>query len=131
MPLSCKGDNDPLDLVELGNDSLELGEICTVKVLGCIAMIDEGEIDWKVLAIRTSDPLAQVWNNIEDVDAEKLESVFHWFQYYKTTDGKPENTFGLNRRPGNVEYTYNIIRECHESWKKLMEKGSSKLWSKE
>lgn len=30
-----------------------------VKVLGALAMIDGGETDWKILAVRTDDPLAQ------------------------------------------------------------------------
>lgn len=29
-----------------------------MKVLGALAMIDGGEADWKLLAIRTDDPLA-------------------------------------------------------------------------
>jgi inorganic pyrophosphatase len=28
-----------------------------VKVLGCLAMIDDGETDWKVFCIRVDDPL--------------------------------------------------------------------------
>ena len=33
-----------------------------VKVLGVIALIDEGETDWKILAINTNDPLAEKLN---------------------------------------------------------------------
>ena len=34
------------------------GEVIQVKVVGVLAMIDEGETDWKLLAINTDDPLA-------------------------------------------------------------------------
>jgi len=30
-----------------------------VKVLGCIGLIDEGETDWKLVAIDINDPLAE------------------------------------------------------------------------
>ena len=39
-----------------------------VKVLGVFAMIDEGETDWKVIAIDVTDPLAENLNDIHDVD---------------------------------------------------------------
>lgn len=38
------------------------GEVKQVKVLGVMALIDEGETDWKVLAIDVKDPLASKMN---------------------------------------------------------------------
>ena len=38
------------------------GEVKQVKVLGCLAMIDEGETDWKIFAIDVTDPLAAKMN---------------------------------------------------------------------
>ena len=35
------------------------GEVVPVKVLGTLAMIDEGETDWKMLAIDTRDMVAR------------------------------------------------------------------------
>nr|CAD7262973.1 unnamed protein product [Timema shepardi] len=35
------------------------GEVLQVKVLGAIALIDEGETDWKIIAIDVKDPLAE------------------------------------------------------------------------
>ena len=37
-------------------------------MLGVFAMIDEGETDWKVIAIDVNDPLAENLNDINDVD---------------------------------------------------------------
>jgi inorganic pyrophosphatase len=42
----------------------ERGAIVQVKVLGCFALIDEGETDWKVLAIDVTDPMADKLNGI-------------------------------------------------------------------
>ena len=49
-----QGDNDPLDVVEIGTTQLTPGAVVKVKVLGVFAMIDDGETDWKV---RTPSPL--------------------------------------------------------------------------
>ncbi len=46
--LKCFGDNDPIDVVEIGSRALAMGTVVEVKPLGVIAMIDDGELDWKV-----------------------------------------------------------------------------------
>ncbi len=33
-----------------------IGQVIQVKVLGILALIDEGETDWKVIAINIEDP---------------------------------------------------------------------------
>ena len=39
-----------------------------VKPLGCLAMIDEGELDWKIVAISLDDPKASLVNDVDDVE---------------------------------------------------------------
>jgi inorganic pyrophosphatase len=51
--IAAVGDGDPIDAVELGwlgggAGALPLGDVTAVRVLGCLALIDEGEVDWKV-----------------------------------------------------------------------------------
>ena len=68
--LGCFGDDDPIDVVEIGASALEAGSVTPVKPLGVLAMIDDGELDWKVIAVATSDPLASKLNDIGDVEKE-------------------------------------------------------------
>lgn len=58
----AKGDKDPLDVCEIGSAVASRGQVKQVKVLGLIALIDEGETDWKILAIDINDPLASKLN---------------------------------------------------------------------
>lgn len=39
----CKGDNDPIDILEIGFRVAKRGEVLQVKVLGTVALIDEGK----------------------------------------------------------------------------------------
>jgi len=64
------GDNDPVDVVEIGSATLEMGGVYKVKPLGVYAMIDDGELDWKVIAINVDDPKAASVNDVEDVERE-------------------------------------------------------------
>ena len=54
--------------MEIGTVQCQQGGIYKVKPLGAYAMIDDGELDWKIVCIRTDDPKADVLNDIEDVE---------------------------------------------------------------
>jgi inorganic pyrophosphatase len=49
--LKLKGDDDPIDIVDLSQKDRKLLDIIKVKVLGAFCLIDEGELDWKVLVM--------------------------------------------------------------------------------
>lgn len=54
----AKGDNDPIDVCEIGESVGYTGQVKQVKVLGAMALLDEGETDWKIIAVDIKDPLA-------------------------------------------------------------------------
>lgn len=62
------GDGDPVDVVEVSSAQLNMGGMYQVKCVGVYAMIDDGELDWKVIAINAADPLADKINDVEDVE---------------------------------------------------------------
>jgi inorganic pyrophosphatase len=53
-----------------------------VKVLGVLAMIDDGELDWKVIAIKSDDPLANDLNDISDVEIKCPGTVSGLLAHY-------------------------------------------------
>ena len=57
-----------MDVVEIGERQLDMGGVYAVKPLAVLAMIDDGELDWKVVAIRADDPKAAAVNDVEDVE---------------------------------------------------------------
>jgi len=118
------GDNDPVDVVEIGSATCDMGGVYTVKPLGIYAMIDDGELDWKIIALRTDDPLAAEVNTLEDVEKHfpgELQKVLEWFRDYKIPDGKPANKFGLDEKCMPLDYTMEVVEETHGFWKKLMD----------
>lgn len=57
-----------VDVVEIGERQAKIGEVLKVKPLAVLAMIDEGELDWKVVAISLDDPKADLVNDMDDVE---------------------------------------------------------------
>lgn len=120
---NAKGDDDPLDVCDVSDCQSFPGEVKQIKVLGLLAMIDEGETDWKIIGIDVRDPEAAQVNDIDDLDKIKpgmLAAINEWFRCYKIPAGKGENTFAFNGEAKNKEFTMGIIEETHDQWKKLM-----------
>ncbi|KAK6633784.1 Inorganic pyrophosphatase [Polyplax serrata] len=117
------GDNDPIDVVEIGYRVAKRGQVLSVKILGCIALIDEGETDWKIIAIDHEDPIAPQVNDLQDVDKffpGLLKATVEWFKIYKIPDGKPENQFAFNGEAKNRDFAVNVVEQVHEFWKALI-----------
>jgi inorganic pyrophosphatase len=130
--LKVFGDDDPIDVVEIGSKALDMGSVKEVKPLGVLAMIDDGELDWKVLAVAVDDPLAEEYNDIGDVPDAVKDGVREWFRWYKTPDDKPLNGFGFDEKYLDAAETEKVIEETHQAWKKLQagESEAGKLWIK-
>jgi len=116
----AKGDNDPVDVCEIGSKVHNTGDIIQVKVLGCYAMIDEGETDWKILAIDINDENASKYSVHSDIPKEKLDEVFTFLRDYKIPDGNPPNKFGFNDEFKDLDLSLKVIEETHEEWRKLV-----------
>ena len=46
------------------NENPHVGEVKRVKILGALALLDEGETDWKIITIDHEDPLFDQLNGI-------------------------------------------------------------------
>jgi len=111
---NAAGDNDPVDVVEIGGRQMGMGEVAEVKPLGCLAMIDEGELDWKVLAIATSDPHASEIHDVDDIEKfypGTVDAVRTWFRDYKIPDGKPANSYGYDDKALGRDFAIEVIKE--------------------
>jgi len=131
--VDCFGDNDPLDVVEIGSSTLEMGSVTSIKPLGILSMIDDGELDWKLIAIDANDPLANELNDVNDVEAKlpgTISGIREWFRWYKVPDGKPLNQFGHGEVALSRDVAMEVIEETHEFWKNLREgkADQGKLW---
>jgi inorganic pyrophosphatase len=133
--LGAFGDNDPIDVVEIGSKALPVGSVTKVKVLGAFAMIDDGELDWKVLVVSSEDQLASELNDVGDVEQKcpgVVSGVREWFRWYKSPDGKPLNSFGFGEKCLDKAAAEDIIMETHHLWANLKCGVSDKddLWIK-
>ncbi|CAJ1931648.1 unnamed protein product [Cylindrotheca closterium] len=115
------GDNDPIDVMELGSTPLKMGSVTPCRVLGSLELIDEGEMDHKILCIALSDPDSSRIHNMDDLETIKpgtIAKIVHWWKYYKTSDGKAVNSLG-SETPRTVDQALQVLEEVHQRWRSL------------
>lgn len=120
---NARGDNDPIDVIEIGERVASRGDVYPVRVLGVFALIDEGETDWKLIAIDVRDPLADKLRDVADVELHcpgLLRATVEWFRLYKVPDGRPPNDFAFDGEAKNAQFAYKVIDEVHEFWRALV-----------
>ena len=117
------GDDDPVDVVELSGFEVKRGSVRPVRVLGALALVDEGETDWKVLAVDADHPAAsQLPANPDQAQIDTffpgaVAEIRDWYRMYKTADGKPENDYSLGGELVGEEEAVEVVQECHEAWR--------------
>lgn len=117
------GDGDPLDVCNISDRPTRVGEVLQVKVVGVLGMIDEGEMDWKVIVINADDPMADKVQDVDDlyrILPGLVHATFSWFRTYKVPDGKALNVFAFREQVQPKAYAMDIIEECYHSWKKIV-----------
>jgi inorganic pyrophosphatase len=81
-------DNDPLDVLVLCSEDLEPLSLVRCYPVGVIRMIDDNQIDDKIIAIPFKDP---TWNYIEKMEhlpQHLSDEIEHFFQVYKALEHK-------------------------------------------
>ena len=97
-------------------------------ILGCLGLLDQGEIDWKVLALEVNEAKelnVATMEDFEKVSPGRVDEIREWFRIYKTLDGKPENLFTEDGRVYTREETQKIILETSKSYRDLMSPESA------
>ncbi|MEZ0180152.1 inorganic diphosphatase ['Camptotheca acuminata' phytoplasma] len=88
IPLTFCDDNDPLDVFVLSQEILDPMVSVKCRPLGLIRMIDNNELDEKIIAVPINDPAMASFQNIEDVPVHLLEEMKHFLLHYKDLDNK-------------------------------------------
>ncbi|KEG09290.1 acidocalcisomal pyrophosphatase [Trypanosoma grayi] len=116
------GDNDPIDAVEIGMTQFRVGQVGAVRVLGVLGMIDDGQMDWKVICISRNDPICRFVKNIHDVPKFLpgcLDAIREWFRVYKICQGGVENKFVFDGEFKDNAFAMKVIDESHFMWGNL------------
>jgi len=120
------GDDDPLDLIEVSDSIFECGTVVPVRVLGVFALIDQGELDWKIVCLNEKESQEKKIKTIDDLEQHyphRMKEIVRWFKNYKTFDGKGVNKIHFDDAVLEQQRAIHVIEENHGFWKELREAG--------
>jgi len=83
VPQTLYDDNDPLDIMVLTYEPLEVGCIVKVRVIGALIVEDENGEDAKILSALVNDARLDGYNDITDVHPHELREIQEFFETYK------------------------------------------------
>lgn len=88
VPQTLWEDGDALDVIVLTTYPLHPGIMVEARPVGLAQMIDCGESDYKVISVPKSDPRWENVKDLKDVNPYTLKEIKHFFETYKSIDGK-------------------------------------------
>jgi len=83
VPRTWFDDEDPLDIMALSYEPLEVGCLVKVRVIGALIIRDEKGEDPKILSVLVNDARFKGYGDIADVHPDKLREIQEFFETYK------------------------------------------------
>ena len=91
VPQTWYDDNDPLDIMVMSFEPLEVGCIVRVRVIGVLMIEDEKGPDPKILSVLADDARFEGVEEITDIHIHKLREIQEFFETYKRLEPHEEH----------------------------------------
>ena len=88
FPQTYCEDKDPLDILVLSQIQVVPMCIVSAKVIGVMRMLDEGEMDDKIIAVAENDMSVNHLNDISELPRHFIRELKHFFEDYKRLEHK-------------------------------------------
>jgi len=88
IPGTLSQDHDPLDVLVLCQEQLDPMVIVECYPIGVLKMIDEDEVDEKIIAIPKGDPSLNLYRDLTELPQHQFQEIKHFFEVYKFLENK-------------------------------------------
>ena len=105
-------DGDPLDILVICSDPTFPGCMVPARVLGCLTMIDDGKLDYKLISVVDCDPRYADVQELEDLSPFVLKEISNFFANYKVLQNV---TVEVGQYLSKAE-ALKIIDQCREKY---------------
>jgi inorganic pyrophosphatase len=116
VPQTWFDDNDPLDIMVMSYEPLEVRCIVKAKVIAALIIEDEKGEDPKILSVPMNDARFEGYKNINDVHEHKLKEIQEFFETYKRLEPRKWVKF---KEWKNAKEATRIVDYSIEQFKKL------------
>jgi len=117
-PQTIWDDGDALDVIVLSTYPLSTGILVNVRPVAVMHMTDSGESDDKIIAVPVKDPRWENVKDLADVNPHTIKEFQHFFETYKSIEGKIVTIDGIERREKAVEAVKRSVKLYKEKFLK-------------
>jgi inorganic pyrophosphatase len=114
IPQTYCNDNDPMDILVLGQDPVYPLSIISAKPIGVMKMIDQGKHDDKIIAVHANDPEYDHYTALDELPPHRMIQMRRFFEDYKALEKKSVVVHGF----GGLGEALNLIQESIELYSK-------------
>lgn len=94
IPQTLGLDGDPLDALVFVTNPTYPATLIEARPIGVMNMVDNGEVDDKILCVPVNDVRFKNMQDIGDVEEPLLNEIAHFFAVYKQLEGKKVEVHG-------------------------------------
>jgi inorganic pyrophosphatase len=88
IPQTLGDDKDPLDVLVLMQEQVYPLSIVRAKPIGMMLMVDQGEMDEKIICVHLDDPEFSGYTHIDQLPPHRLDELRTFFEDYKKLEHK-------------------------------------------
>ncbi len=116
VPQTWYEDGDPLDIMALSFEPLEVGAIARVRVIGALIIEDENGIDPKILSVLENDRRLEGYRDISDIHKHELVEIQEFFETYKRLE---PHKWAKAKEWKNAAEAMKIVEQAMQNYQKL------------
>ncbi|MBT3275907.1 MAG: inorganic diphosphatase [Spirochaetales bacterium] len=114
IPRTIAEDNDPLDVLVLCSEILDPMTLVECYPIGVVKMVDNSEIDEKIIAVPFHDPVFSGYRDVSALPQHILQEMSHFFEVYKALEHSETSA----KRVENCEAARKIITDSLEAYRR-------------
>ncbi|MBC7412101.1 MAG: inorganic pyrophosphatase [Bacteroidia bacterium] len=116
------GDKDPLDICVLSERNITHGDLLLKAIpIGGFRMLDQGEVDDKIIAVMKTDEVYSQWKDIDDIPPSIIARLKHYFLTYKIMPGVESSGCEITDVYNKAE-AHRVIELANKDYKNKYEK---------
>jgi len=119
VPQTWYDDEDPLDIMVMSFEPLQVGCIVKVRVIGALVIEDEKGQDTKILSVLVNDRRFEGYHDISDIHTHELTEIQEFFETYKRLE---PHKWAKVKKWLNVKEALKVVDYAMEKYQKLQHK---------